>query len=320
MPDLSETQAEYIHLSDNNIPVVYNEYLPNTCKVLNLAFNHIHSDGLPFEWIPGLETLFLDHNYISDTDGIEWPPALKNICLDSNPLKVFPIGLPNTLQKLNLNKTYIQTIQPLPESLEYLSANSSKVRQIPTSLPERLRILYLSSNFLKLRSLPQDWGKCLKVLNLSNNDIVKIPDNLPETLEILSLRNNCLSEVPPNLPPNLTVLNVAKNYIRRVHIERRQKPIDFVDLTDNELIESMSDYQEKKGYAWARTIEENQNWKLLHHHEAATKIKKAYRVYKLKTRLRSWRKTALLKQEIQQVSMHPCRAGLFEDISQMWGC
>lgn len=318
MPDLAEINKKTIHLENNTIRVIYSEYLPQVCETLHASFNRIHSDGLPFSWPPNLKNLFLAYNYIQDTDGIAWPEGLKTLDLMNNPLQVWPEDLPDTLERLFLSKTDIADVEPLPRNLKLFLANTARIRQLPTVLPDSLEVLFANSNFLRSSRLPQHWGNGLKQLSLSRNHLKQFPTDLPDSLEVLILENNEISEVPKGLPTSLRILFLKGNKICKVAVEKRKTAIQLVDLTDNELVESISDYQEKNKISWGKFITESQNWNDLKHQEAARRIRKIWRCYRLRRRLRTWRKTSIVKEELQQTSMHPCRAGQFENISTEW--
>jgi Leucine-rich repeat (LRR) protein len=318
MPDLCQSNHDTIVLENNDIHILFSEYLPPRVKCLQAGWNRISGDGLPNFWPPQLEDISLEHNYIQDTDGIVWPESLKKLNLNGNPLKYWPT-LPNGLVELSLSKTDIQTIDPLPSGLQTFFARSARVRQLPPSLPEGLQVLMLSNNFLRSSRLPQHWGSSLQQLNLSKNSLTMFPKGLPNTVTLLALDDNQITEIPADLPKNLEILLIRRNKIQKIAIADRAKPIGWVCLDDNELTESISDYQQKTRIRWANTVTENFNWNHESHHNAARMIRRKWRSYKLRTRLRTWRKTSQVKTELQQVSMHPSRAGRFENISSEWG-
>lgn len=324
MPDLSNQDKQTINLENNRISTIFSEYLPHTILKLLLGYNKIHSDGLPFEWPGRLESISLDHNYLQDSDGVRWPEGLKNLNLDSNPLKYWPEMLPSSLERLSMNRTDIRIVEPLPENLKQFHARSSRITQLPTSLPDRLEMLILGDNLLRSSRLPQHWGLNLKQLNLSGNSLKYFPQGLPDTLKVLWLDDNKITEIPNGLPANLAIFFIRRNKIRKIGYEKRVKPIGCLFVEDNELTESVSDYQDKTGNTYAIEVHDVDNWNKVNHSLAANRIRKIWRSYKIRSRLRSWRKTAIVKQELQEVSMHPSRAGRFENISEgwqdHWGC
>lgn len=319
MPDVSWSTAAKLQLENNDIRVLFSEYLPVGIKTLHAGFNRIHTDGLPFEWPASLENIHLDHNSIHDTDGIRWPESLQQLSLHSNPLQYWPPALPENLKVLSLSKTDLREVESLPQGLKQLFIRCARVRQLPTSLPEGLEILIASNNFLRSSRLPQHWGCSLQQLNLSRNSLTSFPKGLPDTLKILWLDENKITELPSDLPTNLTILFLRKNNLRKVAIEKRTKPLSWVCLDDNELTESVNDYQVRQKIQWAHSIFESENWTTPNHHDAQKKICLLWRRYRLRKRVRTLRKTSIVREELQQVSMHPCRAGRFENISNEWG-
>jgi hypothetical protein len=319
LPDLSSIHAGIINLNKNEINTIFIDYIPRICKVLLLDHNRIHSDGLPFEWHDGIRTISLAQNFLFDTDGVSWPICLENLNLSHNPLRVWPEGLPETLIVLNLSHTFLKRVEFLPQHLRVLNASSSEISQLPTAFPETLQIVDLHNNFLRNSRLPFDWGQNLQVLDLEKNSLIKIPEHLPNTLQILRLSNNRITEIPKDLPENLTTLLIDGNKIRKIHYEKRKKPIKLLSLNDNELTESVRDYQEKNKLTFAEQVREEENWNQPRHMQAAKKILTQWKLYRFRKCIRTIGKTRKVREELLQVSMHPCRAGHFEDISSDWG-
>lgn len=319
LPDLSWSTHKKLILENNDIRVIFPEYLPQGIQMLEAGCNLIHSDGLPFDWPESLERIALGYNSIQDVDGIRWPGGLKQLYLESNPLKIWPSPLPEGLQVLSLNKTDIHDAEPFPLGLKELFIKKARLRQLPPCLPDSLEVLNASYNFLRSSRLPSYWGCNLKQLNLSKNSLTSFPSGIPDSVQVLYLDGNKITEVPAGLPENLRMLFVRKNKLRTITIEPRKNPLKLVRLDDNELTVSVRDYQKNKKIQWSNTIKESYNWNEEIHHTAQKTIKTKWRIYRLQKRLRTLKKTAILREELQQVSMHPCRAGHFENISSDWG-
>ncbi|KAM3620389.1 uncharacterized protein V6R79_022410 [Siganus canaliculatus] len=134
-----------------------------TLKELNLSYNKLTSPRLhreAFRKLRGLETL----------------------ALSGNSLHTFPMGLPRSLQVLEIKNNQLISI---PDGA--------------LTGMEKLQKLILSENQLKLNSVYQGaWMElgALTTLDLSGNQLSHIPSDLPESLEYLHLQNNRISSVP----------------------------------------------------------------------------------------------------------------------------
>ncbi len=319
MPDLSWSRSTELHIENNDIRVIFSEYLPLVIQILEAGGNRIHNDGIPFDWPESLESIALDYNSITDTEGIRWPAGLKKLYLHSNPLKTWPPALPDGLQVLSLNKTDICDVMPLPLGLKQFFIRGARVRQLPPCLPDSLEVIIAANTFLRSSRLPSYWGNSLKQVNLSKNSLTSFPKGLPDSVQVLCLDGNKITEIPAGLPENLRMLFVRKNKLRVITIEARANPLHLVAVDDNELTVSVRDYQKNTKVQWARSVTEGGNWNQEIHHAAQKTIRQKWRVYRLQKRLRTLKKTAIVREELQQVSMHPSRAGRFENISVDWG-
>ena len=91
-----------------------------------------------------------------------------------------------------------------------------------------------------------------------------------------------------------------------------------VFLNGNQLLESVEDALIDSGLQWTQIIWEADNWFGPEHKEAAKRIQKAWKVFVIPRALRAWLKTARIKDELLEVSMHPSRIGQFEELSNAW--
>jgi len=165
--------------------------------------------------------------------------------------------------------------------------------------------------------LPFDWGVRLRILNLSNNRLKEFPSNLPDSLEQLHLQYN-LIELVPSLPSNLQVLLIGHNKVKDVVFTQRKTPLTYVQLTNNQLTFSILEHQmSTHNFTWAKTVDESDNWYNPHYIVASRMIKRVWRRYRLKKTLRTWLKTARVKEELISIAMHPSRYGQFEDLASM---
>jgi len=311
-PDLSRSQATRLSFAGNSISAFFTEYLPPNLEYLDLGNNYLAEDGIPFVLLDSIQELLLDSNNICRLDGIHWPTSLKTLRLDNNCIRSLPEGLPPTLEKLSARHTNILQIQTLPATLKELLINLTLLNKLPRRI--HLEVLEAHTNHLVSSGLPYDWGLRLRILNLANNRLKEFPRNLPNCLEQLHLQYNQI-EVVPSLPNNLHVLSIGHNKIKSISLKKRQTPLTYIQLTDNELTFSLQEFQMIHRETWARSIDESDNWCGLKFTLASDSIKRVWRRYCLKKTLRTWLKTARVRQELVATAMHPSRYGQFEDLA-----
>ena len=312
-PDLSRSQASRLSFAGNSISAFFAEYLPPNLQHLDLGNNYLAEDGIPFVLPDSIEELLLDSNNISRLDGIHWPTSLRTLILDNNCIRTLPGGLPPTLEKLSARHTNIQQIQTLPPNLKQLVVNFTLLTKLPRRI--HLEILEAHTNHLSSMSLPTDWGLRLRILNLSNNRLKEFPRNLPESLEQLHLQYN-LIELVPTLPSALQVLLIGHNKVKNIVVTKRKTPLAYLQVTNNQLTFSFVELQlMSNDFTWVKTVDEADNWCGLNFITASELIKRAWRRYRLKKTLRTWLKTAHVKEELIATAMHPSRYGHFEEVT-----
>jgi len=312
-PDLSRSQASRLSFAGNSISAFFAEYLPPNLQHLDLGNNYLAEDGIPFVLPDSIEELLLDSNNISRLDGIHWPTSLRTLILDNNCIRTLPGGLPPTLEKLSARHTNIQQIQTLPPNLKQLVVNFTLLTKLPRRI--HLEILEAHTNHLSSMSLPTDWGLRLRILNLSNNRLKEFPRSLPESLEQLHLQYN-LIELVPTLPSALQVLLIGHNKVKNIVVTKRKTPLAYLQLTNNQLTFSFVELQlMSNDFTWVKTVDEADNWCGLNFITASELIKRAWRRYRLKKTLRTWLKTARVKEELIATAMHPSRYGHFEEVT-----
>jgi len=321
-PDFSDVHATALDLTENSIHILLEQFLPQGIQVLDYSYNYIHDDGLPDWWPNTLQELYLTNNCIKNyDDDLLWPDSLKVLCLSKNPLQIAPTELPNSLEKLFLDRTEISRIGRLPSNLKTLSVNGASLRFLPKELPVTLEKLFLQRNFLV--SLPRNWGMNLQVLNLEHNKLRIFPKNLPDSLRVLKLSYNNIASIPEKLPENLVFLGMCNNKLRSVSLSKRTKPIQCVYLKNNQLTISIREQQVKNDLQWALSILEGDNWTTGEYILSAKVIQKQYRLFRLRKILRTWKKLAQMREELLATAMQPSRAGRYEDVSpewNHWGC
>lgn len=314
-PDLSRSQATRLSFSGNSIAAFFTEYLPPNLEYLDLGNNYLADDGIPFVLPDSIEELLLDSNTIHHLDGIHWPQSLRKLILDNNCIRAIPEGLPITLEKLSVRHTNILQIHTLPPTLKELIINFTLLNKLPRRI--HLEVLEAHTNHIHSIGLPFDWGMRLRSLNLSNNRLTQFPSNLPDSLEQLHLQYNQI-EVVPNLPSNLQVLTIGYNKVKTIVFKKRKTPLTYVQLTNNQLTFSVIEVQiSHPEHIWARSIDESHNWSNITYDLTSNLIKRVWRRYRLKKTLRTWLKTARVKEELIARAMHPSRYGQFEDLSSM---
>lgn len=312
-PDLSRSQASRLSFAGNSISAFFAEYLPPNLQHLDLGNNYLAEDGIPFVLPDSIEELLLDSNNISRLDGIHWPTSLRTLILDNNCIRTLPGGLPPTLEKLSARHTNIQQIQTLPPNLKQLLVNFTLLTKLPRRI--HLEILEAHTNHLSSMSLPTDWGLRLRILNLSNNRLKEFPRSLPESLEQLHLQYN-LIELVPTLPSALQVLLIGHNKVKNIVLTKRKTPLAYLQVTNNQLTFSLVELQlMNDDFTWVKTVDEADNWCGLNFITASELIKRAWRRYRLRKTLRTWLKTARVKEELIATAMHPSRYGHFEEVT-----
>jgi len=308
-PDLSRSLATRLSFAGNSISAFFTEYLPPNLEYLDLGNNYLAEDGIPFVLPDSIQELLLDSNNICRLDGIHWPTSLRVLRLDNNCIRAPPEALPPTLEKLSVRHTNILQIQTLPPNLKELIVNYTLLTKLPRKI--HLEVLEAHTNHLSSISLPFDWGLRLRILNLSNNRLKEFPRNLPDCLEQLHLQYNQIESVP-DLPMNLQILSIGHNKIKSISIKKRHIPLTYVQLTDNELTFSVIEFQMiHRECIWARSVDESHNWIGFKFSLASDIIKRAWGQYRIKKTLRTWLKTARVKEELMATAMHPSRYGNF---------
>ena len=267
-----------------------------------------------------LEELYLNENAdLTSLRGIQvYPPSLKVLDLTSTELETLAYFDCDSVEVLRVDRTPIKILQNLPKGLKHLSADRSSLRLLPNRMPPPLETLQICRSWLKYASLPRFWGTTLRTLSLEGNFIEKFPVHLPSSLQQLNLASNRLTEVPADLPDQLLVLNLSRNSIRKLPIVRRAKAIRIVYLSNNQLTISSSEQNEAVGRRWASHIEDDGNWNTQAHTNAAAIIQKVWRRYRTRNRLRTWIRTARIKEELFQLAMMPERVWQTDMLSSEW--
>jgi Leucine-rich repeat (LRR) protein len=321
LPDLSNQTHEELSLKENYLRVLPEDLLPLGLKKLLLDFNYIKSDGLPVVFPNTIEELSFNYNMITDfRDVVRFPDRLKKLSVRHNPLCSFMNLCIDSLEELSIEKTQLDTISLLPRVLERLFASSNYLSMLPNRFPTTIRLIQLNNNCLRYAGLPSYWGTALEELQLANNKIERFPRNLPPSLKVLNLSDNRISEIPATLQgfPNLQVLSLANNKIRTISIEIRRNPIAVVNVTNNELTVSLQEQNQEIQSRWAKVLVDSKNWTSNQHHKVASRIQTNWRISRISVRIRTWKRTGVLKEELMCVSMMPERVWQTDVISPQW--
>lgn len=322
-PDLSSTTKDELHFNDNLIRILPEEFLPRGLKVLDVKYNSIGSDGLPAVFPNTIERLELDGNRIRDFRDVEqFPPNLRYLSVTDNPIySLDDIYSILNLETLNVGRTNVETISLLPKALMHLLASKCfRLRMLPNRFPPTLRIAILNDCSLRYASLPGYWGSVEEV-NLANNEIERFPRNLPTTLKVLNLKGNKIRELPDDFNQKFPILEVCmlnSNKLRKIPVHPRLRKLVFIDVCNNELIYSVEDQNRLIDQRWAFTISEDGNWTEPIHRSMASRIQKNWRISNTKRRLRTWKRTRGIKDELMCVSMMPERVWQTDVISNEW--
>ena len=311
-PHLSGFEYKKVNASSNSIQVLWDEHMPRGIEELNLDENRLSTDGLLIEWPDTIKTLSLAYNPYRILDiVVVWPTALRVLNISNTNLIEFPTNLPQSLEVLNVSRTFIKQISHLPEGLKELYVNSAELKFLPKRLPPALEILNASNNSLRNGGLSLLWGSSLKFLDLNYNHLTQPPRRLPNTIEHLNLSGNFIGSISAeaNFPESLKILHLGHNKIFELPAwlgKRRQ--LRFT-IQRNLLVKPV---EAVNCLTWIS------QWIGPGYTEAAHMIQKGWRSYRMRRRLSAWRKSAILRNELLALAMHPDRAGRYENISSEW--
>lgn len=160
-----------LNLSDNALPVLPERFLPPTLTRLWLADNRLMR--LPDSLGACRSLVYLN--------------AERNLLDRLPPLAELP------LRWLRLNGNRLETLPPLPPTLERLYAADNRLRAVP-ELPPACRQVTFAGN--PLEALPAGWGAGLELLDLSRTPLSSLPADLApwRSLKCLNLTRCPLSE------------------------------------------------------------------------------------------------------------------------------
>jgi Leucine-rich repeat (LRR) protein len=298
--DLSTRAWKTILLDFNEIPHIHWDNFPISLTKLSINHNELkHIDiDMPF---PSLETLLLNRNYIRSfrMDGIL--SSLQTLDLSKNYIgdTQFLLCMPS-LKHLNLSYNNIEILRDLPSTLETLDARHCRIKMVQSRLPSMLEELNLSHNCLKQGSTPLAWGTRLRILNLSFNHLKSFPKKLPDSLEWISIAGNRVEEFPEKLPMCMKTVIVNENKIRSLPLGMNIR-LDLLMANSNRLTQDFH----RSPITWANTFWAEDNWNDLEHHRMQPLVKKCWKHYLLKKRLRHIYRARRVYDELLLVALHP---------------
>lgn len=317
IPDLSILNVVSLDLSHNSLSELLPDHLPRGLERLNISDNYIGTHGLPERFPDTLKSLIISHCRIRSFRAIQQFPSMLTYFDASNmALETLDAFQCDTIEQLYLQKNVLKILTNLPRALQTLHAWSNSIRLLPTRLPVNLRILNLNNNCLTRQALPRHWGDSLEELYLDRNNLDTFPKNLPSTLHTLHLQRNDIKDVPNGLPFHLEVLLLNGNPLQSVGTSPRTKPIRIVSVSNSSLTEPLA--HRKDVTRWASMILQEDTYDKPRHRESVKKIQKIWRVYRMRKPLKQWKRTAILKEELFQVSMMPERVWQVDVVSPDW--
>lgn len=276
----------------------------------------ITTDGLLAIWPNTLKSINLSKNYFWSLDQvIDWPTSLRVLNLSGSELSVLDCSnFPESLEELNISFTLVTTLPNFPRRLKKFVAEATKLRLLPSRCPDSLETLTFSGTRTVVtgNSLPVYWGRSLKHLDLNSNGLRQFPRLLPATLEYLNLSSNLIQAIPPveKFPKGLKSLHLGNNRIMTVPPWFSELPKMKFTIQNNHLTEIPN---------FSHCIISQPQFIGEKYFVAALKFQRAWRRGRIPPPVRTWRRMAILKEELLALAMCPARAGRFEDISPEWG-
>ena len=298
VPKLSQTKETHISLDKNRISEIEATHFPSTIEYLSIRDNLLCSDDIQFNSpLLFLHSLFLDDNELSFIDGsFIMCVNLKTLSLRGNKLSKIEFPFLTSLETLFLDKNPIQTLDHLAPNLKILTACDCSIRMIQSRLPSNLEVINFSGNKLHFAGLPFTWGS-VQSLDLSFNKIQRFPRGLPDTCKTLNLQANALELLPLHLPKSLRYMNLSRNKIRVLPLAPGPT-LEILFICRNELC-----FSPEKKPSWIKEIVMDENWNTQYHSRRQIKIKYCWRHFRLRKRLRIYRRTYAIYSELLEVAL-----------------
>jgi Leucine-rich repeat (LRR) protein len=310
LPDLSHLIVRKLLLQKNSIEILFDGTFPIGIEEVFLDTNCIGTDGVPTTWPDTLTTISLSYNMFRTLDTVDsWPSQLRILNLSNTDLKVFPLNLPNSLETINISNTFIKNVSYFPPNLKEFYAQSTGLKFLPIRLPNSLEILNASEGSLRLGGLPTFWGESLKHIDLHCNFLKEIPRGLEglDNLEILNLSYNSIVKIG-RIPASVRILHLAKNRILEIPGWLRTRHLQ-ITIHDNQITDAGP---------YPNCITIHGQWFGPEFLYGVRIIQRVWKTFRMRRRLKSLRRMALIRENLLGSAMHPSRAGRFEGIDGGW--
>jgi Leucine-rich repeat (LRR) protein len=308
LPDVSAHHSiKQLNAAGNRIHVVWEESIPSAVEEVDLEGNSLTSDGL-IDWPQTIVKLNLSRNPFTSVEQSYFTANLRleDLNLSDTNLRYIDT-LPPNLKILRISSTDIEMLPTLPKTLVRIEARNTRLRSLP-AMPPALEYADFSSNTLRSGSLPSFQGTALKTLILAKNQLTKWPKRLPATLTTLNLARNSIAHIGA-VPDGLQLLNIRMNRVYSVPEALLKRRGLLMILSGNCCIQSL---------AGPSVLASEGQWNEEIHRAAAGQIVQAWRYAAMRKRLRALKRSAVIRGELLALSMHPDRAGRFEDTSPQW--
>ncbi len=195
-------------ISTKNFSVGFNSNVSNLTGIqyfdsLTQLYCYPHS----LAYIPALPNQLLEL-YCNQTAITSLPPLPNNLRLlqlESNTSLILPTVWPDSLNNLDINACYFDSILTLPNNLKQLQCAFNHFTHLPL-LPNTLQRLFANNN--RLDSLP-NLPNSLLDLGVSANRLHKLP-SLPSGILYINIDQNFIDSLPP-FPNSLVELYLSSN-------------------------------------------------------------------------------------------------------------
>ncbi|KAK4877356.1 hypothetical protein RN001_009862 [Aquatica leii] len=244
---------KYVSFSDNNLGAIPEKILEvvSNVKTLDLGRSGIrHLTEQSFKSVPGIQSIMLGGNFISQMDSNSIPKNIHQLHLGRNKIKDLNGTLTNLtdLQWIFINANELTTLDhQLPTvapNLVLMHASHNKIEKLPQHLKTltSLQSLFLHNNMLT--SLDGVLSKMthLERAQFENNRIsILTKEDFLETssLHCLCLGNNYVTSVNNSLSPlrSLTILNLTHNLLTEFSLQEIKGLLNLrtVDLSHNKI-------------------------------------------------------------------------------------